>query len=125
MNIKLQGKRSFIKSMKHALDGLGYVSSQERNFKIEIFFGTLATILGFVLKVSLSEWLVLILTISMVLCLEIVNTAIERTVDLVTKEYEELAKIAKDVAAAAVLVMSMFSVIIGIIIFLPKLINIL
>ena len=58
-------------------------------------------------------------------CLEIVNTAIERTVDLVTKEYEELAKIAKDVAAAAVLVMSMFSVVIGIIIFLPKLINIL
>ena len=111
--------------MKHALDGIGYVSSKERNFKIEIFFGTLATILGFVLKVSLSEWLVLILTISMVLCLEIVNTAIERTVDLVTKEYEELAKIAKDVAAAAVLVMSMFSVIIGIIIFLPKLINIL
>ena len=57
----------------------------------------------------------------MVICLELVNTAIERAVDLTTKEYKELAKIAKDVAAGAVLVMSMFSVIIGIIIFLPKL----
>ena len=57
----------------------------------------------------------------MVLALELVNTAIERTVDLVTKDYHDLAKAAKDVAAGAVLIMSMFSVIIGLIIFIPKL----
>jgi undecaprenol kinase len=61
----------------------------------------------------------------MILTLELINTAIERCVDLVTKEYHDLAKAAKDVAAGAVFIMSMFSIIIGIIIFLPKMINML
>ena len=60
---------------------------------------------------------------AMVLTLEIINTSIERCVDLVTKDYRDLAKIAKDVAAGAVFVMSLFSVAIGICIFLPKIIN--
>ena len=68
------------------------------------------------------EWCILVLVIGMVIALEMVNTALERCVDLVTKDYKELAKNAKDVAAGAVLVMSMFSVVIGILIFLPKII---
>lgn len=125
MNIKLQGKRKFSKSVGHALDGISYVTIHERNFKIEIVLGIIAIILGFLLKVSTIEWLILIITISLVLCFEIINTAVERGVDLVTKEYQELAKVTKDVAASAVLVMSMFAVLIGIIIFLPKIINLL
>ena len=82
----------------------------------------MVSVMGFVLKVSLMEWAVLVLTMAMVLALEMVNTAIERCVDLVTKDYRELAKIAKDVSAGAVLVMSLFSVVIGIVIFLPKII---
>ena len=81
--------------------------------------------MSFILKVSIIEWGILVLVISMVLALEMINTAIERCVDLVTKEYKELAKNAKDIAAGAVLVMSMFSVVIGIIIFLPKIMNLL
>jgi len=125
INQKFQGKRKFTQSMEHALNGISYVTTHERNFKIEIVLGTLAIILGFLLKVSTIEWLILIITISLVLCLEIINTAIERCVDLITNDYKELAKITKDVSAGAVLVMSMFSVVIGIIIFLPKLINLL
>ncbi len=68
------------------------------------------------------EWCILVLMICLVLVLELINTAIERCVDLVTKDYRELARVAKDVSAGAVLVASMFSVVIGILIFLPKII---
>ena len=78
--------------------------------------------MSYILHVSMVEWCILLLTISLVLVLEMVNTAIERAVDLVTKDYYELAKIAKDVAAGAVLVASMFSVVLGVLIFLPKII---
>lgn len=123
--LKKQGKSSFNESLGHALDGIKYTINHERNFKIELFFAIAVTIMSFILKVSIIEWGILVLVISMVLALEMINTAIERCVDLVTKEYKELAKNAKDIAAGAVLVMSMFSVVIGIIIFLPKIINLL
>ena len=107
------------------MDGITYTVSHERNFRIELAVACLVTFLSYFLKVSVVEWCILLLTISLVLVLEMVNTAIERTVDLVTKDYYELAKNAKDVAAGAVLVASMFSVVLGILIFLPKIINLL
>lgn len=119
--LKTQGRSSFVTSFNHAMDGIEFAINHERNIKIEIFMGMCASILGFLLHISTIEWAIIVLVIAMVLCLEFVNTAVERAVDLTTKEYHELAKAAKDVSAAAVLVMSMFSVIIGIIIFLPKL----
>lgn len=120
--LKTQGKEKFSKSLGHAIDGIDYTINHERNIKIEIFFAIIASILGFILKISLIEWLVIILAMGIVLSAELINTAIERTVDLVTKDYEELAKVAKDAAAGAVLVSSIFVAIIGIIIFLPKII---
>lgn len=121
--LKTQGKEQFNKSLGHALDGIEYAINHERNIKIEIFISILVSILGFLFKINIIEWCIIIITFSLVLGLELVNTAIERTVDLVTKDYYELAKNAKDVAAGAVLIVSMFSVVIGIIIFLPKVIN--
>ena len=123
--LNTQGKSKFKKSFNHATDGIEYAINHERNLKIEIFMGILVSIAGFLFKISILEWLIIILVISMVICLELVNTSIERTVDLVTKEYKDLAKNAKDVAAGAVLIMSMFSVVVGIIIFLPKIIALL
>ena len=120
-----QGKSGFVESVGHALDGIEYTINHERNFKIELYFAIIVTIMSLIFRVSLIEWTVLVLVISMVLALEMVNTALERCVDLVTKDYRELAKNAKDIAAGAVLIMSMFSVVIGIIIFLPKIINLL
>lgn len=121
--LKVQGKSNFFVSFGHAMDGISYVVSHERNFIIELVFAVLVTIASFILKVSLIEWCILVLVIGIILALEMINTAIERCVDLVTKDYRELAKIAKDVSAGAVLVMSMFSVILGILIFLPKIIE--
>lgn len=123
--LKTQGREKFSKSVGHALDGIEYAINKERNIKLEILFAIIVSVAGFLLNISLTEWVVIILVISMVLSLELVNTAIERCVDLVTKDYHELAKAAKDVSAGAVLIMSMFSVIIGIVIFLPKIISLL
>lgn len=118
--LKSQGHAKFRESASHAMDGIAYTVGHERNFRIEIIAACLVTIMSYILHVSMVEWCILLLTISLVLVLEMVNTAIERAVDLVTKDYYELAKIAKDVAAGAVLVASMFSVVLGVLIFLPK-----
>lgn len=123
--LKRQGKSNFSESVGHALNGINYTTSHERNFRIELFFAISVTIASFLLKVSMIEWTILMLVIGVILALEMINTALERCVDLVTKDYKELAKIAKDTSAGAVLVMSMFSVVIGIIIFLPKILEIL
>lgn len=121
--LKRQGKSNFIESVGHAMDGIEYTTSHERNFRVELMIAILVTIASYFFKVSLIEWAILILTIGVVLALELINTAIERTVDLVTKDYLELARIAKDVAAGAVLIMSILSIVIGMVIFLPKIIE--
>ena len=121
--LKNQGRTKFSESVNHAIDGISYTIEHEKNFKIEMFFMVAVLIAGIYFKVSKVEWLVLLLTTSSVLTLELINTGIERCVDLVTKDYHDLAKAAKDVAAGAVFVMSIFSICIGIVIFLPKIIE--
>ena len=121
--LKQQGKTNFIDSINHALDGINYTIEHERNFKIEIIIAILVILAGVFFKVSKTEWILLLLTTASVLVLELINTSIERCVDLVTKDYHELAKNAKDISAGAVLLMSLFSVGVGIIIFVPKILE--
>lgn len=125
MSLKSKDKRTFKGSVKNCLDGISYVTKNEKNFKREIAFGIIALILSYILKIDKIEFIIVLTMICLVLTTEIINTAIERTVDLVTKEYHELARIAKDVSAGSVLVTSIFSLIIGIIIFIPKIITLL
>lgn len=125
MSLKSKGKRTFKGSVKNCLDGISYVTKNEKNFKREIALGIIALILSYILKIDKIEFIIVLTMICLVLTTEIINTAIERTVDLVTKEYHELARIAKDVSAGSVLVTSIFSLIIGIIIFMPKIITLL
>lgn len=117
MPLKSKDKRTFIDSVKDCLHGMNYIISNENNFKREIFLGTIALILSYILKISKIEFIVVLLVIALVLVTEIINTAIEKVVDLYTKEYNEIAKIVKDVSAFAVFLMSFFALIIGIIIF--------
>lgn len=114
---------NFWQSLKYAINGIKYVFLTQRNILIQSFIGITIIILGFSFNISKSEWLILVLTIFLVLFSEFINTAIETTVDLFTEEYNEKAKIAKDVAAGAVLITSINSIIIGIIIFSEKIIN--
>lgn len=125
MSLKSKGKRTFKGSVKNCLDGISYVTKSEKNFKREIALGIIALILSYILKIDKIEFIIILTMICLVLTTEIINTAIERTVDLVTKEYHELARIAKDVSAGSVLVTSIFALIIGIIIFIPKIITLL
>lgn len=125
MSLKSKDKRTFKGSVKNCLDGISYVTKNEKNFKREIVLGIIALILSYILKIDKIEFIIVLTMICLVLTAEIINTAIERAVDLVTKEYHELARIAKDVSAGSVLVTSIFSLIIGIIIFIPKIITLL
>ena len=108
-------------SFKYALSGISYVLKTSRNFKIQLIFAAAILILGFLLKISKSNYVILIATIMSVLILEMLNTSIESIVDLVVKkEFNSLAKISKDTSAGAVLLASINSVIIAVYIFVPK-----
>ena len=109
------------KSFKYAFSGISYVLITSRNFKIQLIFAVTSLMIGFLLKISLSNYVILIATIMSVLILEILNTSIESIVDLVVKkEFSSLAKISKDTSAGAVFLASINSVIIAVYIFVPK-----
>lgn len=116
----LKGKRNFLSSVKDCLNGFNYIIANESNFKREIIIGMLSLLMAVILKVNNIEFMIILLVIALVLVSEVFNTAIEKTVDLYTKEYNEIARIAKDVSAFAVLTMCFFAMAIGIIIFVPK-----
>jgi diacylglycerol kinase len=116
----MESEHSILKSFKFAFDGLETAVTKGRNFRIQIILGAVSIILGIILKISSFEWLGLILIIATVLILELVNTAIEAIVDIVSPQIQEKAKVAKDVSAAAVLVASISSIFIGIVIFVPR-----
>lgn len=117
-----KNKRTFITSVKDCINGLNFIIISEHNFKREIILAMLALIASYILKVSRIEFIVILLSIALVIVSEIFNTAIEKTVDLCTREYNEIARIAKDVSAFAVFTMCFFALVIGIIIFIPKII---
>ena len=114
--------RNVLKSFKYAFSGISYVLETSRNFKIQLIFAVTSLIIGFLLQISQSNYVILIATIMSVLILEILNTSVESIVDLVVKkEFSSLAKISKDTSAGAVLLASINSVIIALYIFFPKL----
>jgi len=115
-----ESKHSLAQSFKFAFSGLKSAITKGRNFRIQLSLGVLAIILGLILKLNYPEWLDLTIVITFVLILEIMNTAIEAFVNLVSPEIKEQARLAKDVAAASVLAASIGSVIVGALLFLPK-----
>ena len=114
--------KSFFLSFKYAFEGIVSAFKKERNLKIHFGIAVVVMILGVLFKLHKLEWLILILTIGIMIVLELINTSIERTIYLITEDYHPLAKQAKDIAAAACLVFAICTVIIGLIIFLPKII---
>ncbi len=110
----------FLPALSYALNGLKIVWKTQQNFRFHTLTAVIVLILSFSLSVNKVEWMLIIMVIAGMFVVEIVNSAIEFTVDLVTEEFHPLAKKAKDLAAAAVLVYAIASVCIGFIIFLPK-----
>lgn len=123
MNSKQEYKK-LINSFKYAIQGFISSFKTERNMKIHIFAMIIVIILGIIVKLSPIEWCICTIIIALVICAELFNTAIETVVDIASPEKNEKAKLAKDISAAAVLALAIGAIVIGIIIFVPKLINI-
>lgn len=112
-----------IKAFVHAFKGIAYALQHELNFKIQLIAALMVILLGFYFGISTTEWLFVIGSCTIVLCLELMNTAIEKTCDLVTTKFHPAIKIIKDIAAGAVLMSAIGAAITGLVIFLPKIIH--
>jgi diacylglycerol kinase len=111
-----------LKSTTHAWRGLGIFFKTTHNSWVHIFFAILAVFLGFILNISAIEWVMIVFSIGLVVVAEILNTAFEIDIDLTSPTYHPYARDTKDVAAGAVLISVAIAGIIGLIIFLPKIV---
>jgi diacylglycerol kinase len=115
--------RKTITSFRHALNGLKILVLEEPNSRIHLFAAICTVIAGILLKVSFIEWIALVFAIGLVITLEIVNSAIENIADYVSPEKDDMIKKIKDLSAAGVLVSAITALIVGLIIFLPKIVH--
>lgn len=118
-----KGIKKFLLSFSYPIKGLKYAYRNEQNLAVDVGISLLVLIAGFIFQLQHYEWIIIVMTIAVVIAGELINTAIEAVVDLVTEEYHPLAKVAKDTSAAAVFVLAIMAAVVGIIIFLPKLIS--
>ena len=110
-----------LRSFGYAANGIKYTAGSQLNFRIHLVAVCIAVACGALARLSATEWCILLLTIGLVITIEAMNTAIEILVDLVSPGYEKQAGIVKDVAAGAVLMAAAIAVIVGVILFLPRL----
>ncbi len=122
---KMRKMKKIRNSFKYAIEGIWTSFKTERNMKIHIFIMILVIIAGIILKIDKLEWIICITLFAIVIAGELFNTSIETIVDMVMPEKNEKAKIAKDVSAGAVLVVAIGAAIIGLVIFVPRILNIL
>lgn len=117
---QLEKNKNFFQSLRHAIDGACLVIKKERNMHYHLSVAFIVFIVGLYFNIGRSDWLWLSVAIFGVITAEFLNTIVESIVDLVVgQKYNELAKIAKDVAAASTLIAAIFAVVIGLIIFEP------
>lgn len=122
MNTKANFIITRIKSFGYAFKGLFYLIATETHFKIHCISAIVVTALGFYYNISTTEWLIQCLIIALILALEALNSAIEKSLDALHPQHHIKIGLAKDIAAAAVLIASIFAVIMALIIYIPKVI---
>ena len=122
MNNEKFSVRKRIKSFSYAFAGLRVLFREEHNARIHAVAAVLAVAMGFLFRISPMEWIAVVIVIGMVFAAEIINTSIERTADFVKAERDDRKRDIKDLGAAAVLVCAIAAAVVGIIIFLPKII---
>lgn len=125
----MTGNRNYFQKrsmgFKYAFNGIWQVLKNEPNFRIHFFAAITVILIGLFFSISNYEWLVICLAIGSVLCAEIFNSAIEKIVDLIHPEPNKKAGIIKDISAGAVLVIAITAAVIGLLVFIPKLIDLL
>lgn len=114
-------KHSLTSSFRYAFQGLSEAFQNEPNLRIHVVIALIAISTAALLKLNYIEWLILFITIFLVIMLELINTVLENLVNIVSPEFSEYAKRAKDISAGAVLVAATVSVTVGLVLFLPKL----
>jgi undecaprenol kinase len=123
MNMDFKDKKHkyrYTDTFKFAFQGIRIAFIQEKNIRFHLVFSLFVIIFSSLLSLNKTEWIFILFAIGGMISLEMINSAIERVVDLVTEQYHPLAKQAKDIAAGAVLIYAILSVLIGLIIFIPK-----
>lgn len=117
--------RNYFDSFKYAFTGVRTVFQEERNMRTHVILAILVIVLCFFLDMSRADWLWILLAVFLMLVMEIWNTVVENIIDLVTDyRYHPLAKKVKDMAAAAVLLTAGFSIVSGLIVLLPKVLDV-
>ena len=118
-----KSKPSLLKSFYYAFQGIKVNILTERNLAIHFLVMLLVIVFGFICNISITEWLICILLFGFVITLELMNTAIETAIDICMPQINPKAKLAKDTSAGAVLIVAIVAVVIGIIIFGPKILD--
>jgi diacylglycerol kinase (ATP) len=118
---EIRNSKSQISSFGFAFAGLSHVFRTQRNFRIHIAIALVMSLVGWLLGLSLTEWAVFGVMVTVVLAAEMTNTMVEALVDLVSPGYHPLAKVSKDVAAGVVLLTAIGAVMLGLLVFGPKL----
>ncbi|HEX6977065.1 MAG TPA: diacylglycerol kinase family protein [Patescibacteria group bacterium] len=113
-------KENLFGSFGYAFAGIAKAFKSEPNLKVHLIAGVLALLTAYFFKVTKTEWLILALTITLVIILELINTVIETITDIVSPRYSPRAKIIKDVSAGAVAISAILAVIVGVVLFLPR-----
>ena len=112
-----------LKSFSYAFNGMKILIKEEHNARIHLFATIIVLLAGFVFRISTNEWIAIILSIGFVISLEIINSAIENIADFISPEKNEKIKKIKDLSAAGVLISAITSFVIGLIIFVPKILK--
>lgn len=112
---------TLLRSFQHAFSGLWQALRTQRNARIHLAIAVTVTILGLALKLNAGSWAILAVTMGLVFLTELFNTALEATIDMVTEDYSPQAKLAKDVAAGAVLISAISAVAVGLLVLGPPL----
>lgn len=120
----IKKNKHFISSVEFALQGIKTVFKEERNMRKHVLFGMLAWVAAFLMQISRAEWLWIITAVFLVWIVEIINTIFENVVDMVTDfHFHPIGKKIKDMAAGAVLLTAGFAIVIGLIIFIPRIVQ--
>jgi len=123
MNSNKFSLKSRLKSFRFALNGLWLMLKNEHNSRIHLLAGIFALTLGIILKLNYSEWCLLLIVICIVFLTELLNTSLESLADLIDPEWNEKIREAKDYSAAAVMISALVSIVVGCLIFIPKLLE--
>ncbi len=116
----LKKKKKLTNSFKYAFEGIASSLKTEQNLKIHFAIMIVVIIAGIICRISVFEWIICVILFGLVIAFELINTAIETTVDLAMPDKHPKAKLAKDISAGAVLILAITAIIVGLIIFIPK-----